>query len=115
MSDSIKFSGIDDACFGNEYFTFMSNPLPGAANDDVLSFDSPWRSSDSVNSPSHYTRGKQEVIDTIEEAIQDAPSPKEGMLQGQVLKYVLRLWLKNNPKQDAEKARWYLNRLIDSL
>ena len=26
---------------------------------------------DRVNSPSHYTRGKQEVIDTIEEAVQD--------------------------------------------
>ena len=50
-----------------------------------------------------------------EEAIQDAPSVKQGMLQAQVLKYLLRLWLKNNSKQDAEKARWYLNRLIDSL
>ena len=40
-----------------------------------------------VNSPSHYTRGKQEAIDIIEEAIDAAPSPKEGMLQAQVLKY----------------------------
>ena len=115
MSDSIKFGGVDDACFGNEYFTFMSNPLPGAANDDVLSFDNPWRVSDSVNSPAHYTRGKQEAIDTIEEAIQDAPSVKDGMLQAQVLKYLLRLWLKDNPGEDARKAQWYLNRLVHSL
>ncbi len=72
-------------------------------------------SNDAVNSPSHYTRGSQEAIDIIEEAIQDAPEVKAGMLQAQVLKYLLRLWLKDDPKQDAEKARWYLNRLIDSL
>ena len=93
---------------------FMSNPLPGAASDDVISF-SDYRKSDSVNSPAHYTRGSQEAIEIIEEAIQDAPSVKQGMLQAQVLKYLLRLWLKDNSKQDAEKARWYLNRLIDSL
>ena len=71
--------------------------------------------SDAVNSPAHYTRGTQEAIEIIEEAIQDAPTPKEGLLQAQALKYLLRLWLKDDPKQDAEKARWYLNRLIDSL
>ena len=93
---------------------FMSNPLPGAASPDVISFGD-YKKSDSVNSPAHYTRGSQEAIEIIEEAIQDAPSVKQGMLQGQVLKYLLRLWLKDNSRQDAEKARWYLNRLIDSL
>ena len=68
-----------------------------------------------VNSPAHYTRGKTEAIDIIEDAIQDAPSPKEGMLQAQVLKYMLRMWLKDKPLQDANKARWYLNRLISKL
>ena len=29
-----------------------------------------------VNSPAHYTRGTQEAIDIIEEAIQDAPNVK---------------------------------------
>ena len=68
-----------------------------------------------VDHPSHYTQGSQEAIDTIEEAITDAPSVKAGMLQAQVLKYMLRLWYKDNPTEDAKKARWYLNRLIDSL
>jgi hypothetical protein len=36
-------------------------------------------------------------------------------LQWQVLKYLDRLWLKGNPKQDAEKALWYLKRLIAKL
>lgn len=115
MSDSIKFSGIDDACFGYNDFAFMSNPLPGAAGPDILKFDNPYKLSDPVNSPSHYTRGSKEAIDIIEEAIQDAPDVKSGMLQAQVLKYLLRLWLKDNPEQDAKKAQWYLNRLVDSL
>lgn len=70
---------------------------------------------DMVNSPAHYTRGKQEAIEIIEEAIQDAPDIKAGMLQAQTLKYLLRLWLKGNSVQDSEKARWYLNRLIEHL
>ena len=70
---------------------------------------------DKVNSPSHYTAGKVEAINIIEEAIKDASNPVDGMLQGQVLKYMLRLWLKENPKQDAQKARWYLDRLIEKL
>ena len=68
-----------------------------------------------VNHPPHYTSGKQEAINIIEDAIRDAKDPVEGMLQAQVLKYMLRLWLKDNPKEDAQKARWYLSRLIEKL
>ena len=67
---------------------------------------------DRVNSPSHYTSGKVEVIEVIEDAIKDAPSTVFGMLQGQVLKYILRVWLKDNPIEDMKKARWYLDRMI---
>ena len=113
-----EYSKFEDWNTDGDYFKldspFMSNPLPGAASDDVIFFGD-YKKSDSVNSPAHYTRGSQEAIDIIEEAIQDAPSVKVGMLQAQSLKYLLRLWLKGNSKQDAEKARWYLNRLIDSL
>ena len=70
---------------------------------------------DEVNSPSHYTNGSQEAIDIIEDAIEPAPSVTAGFLQAQVLKYLLRVWLKNNPLQDLKKAQWYLTRLIDSL
>ena len=93
---------------------FMSNPLPGASNDDVISF-SDYKKSDNVNSPAHYTRGRVEAIEVIEDAIQDAPSPTEGALHSHVLKYLLRLWLKSNPLEDAKKAQWYLNRLIAKL
>ncbi len=68
---------------------------------------------DRVNSPSHYTSGKREVIDIIEDAVKDAPSSIYGMLQGQVLKYMLRVWLKDDPAEDMKKAQWYLTRLIE--
>jgi hypothetical protein len=84
----------------------------GSASDQIFH---PFGQKDMVNSPAHYTRGTQEVIDIIEESIQDAPDVKAGMLQAQALKYMLRLWLKGNAPQDAEKARWYLNRLIEHL
>jgi hypothetical protein len=70
---------------------------------------------DPVNSPSHYQYGKFEVIDILEEAVRLAPDPVKGSLQYQVLKYMLRLWGKENPLQDAKKSRWYLNRLIENM
>lgn len=70
---------------------------------------------DSVNSPYHYTRGKVEAIDIIEDAIKEAPTTMSGFLQGQVLKYMLRLWHKIDAKEDAQKAKWYLEKLISSL
>ncbi len=75
----------------------------------------PYIPDDRVNSPSHYTQGKQEVIVTIEEAIDGAPTIQAGMLQAQVLKYLLRVWYKDNPLEDLKKAQWYLNRLIEKL
>ena len=83
--------------------------------DNDGNFYHPEAQNDMVNSPAHYTRGTQEAIDIIEEAIQDAPDVKAGMLQAQALKYLLRLWLKGNAPQDSEKASWYLNRLIEHL
>ncbi len=70
---------------------------------------------DPVDHPEHYTAGKVEVIDILEQAVQDAPDPISGGLLWQTLKYLLRLWYKGNMLQDAKKARWYLNRLIERL
>ena len=94
--------------FKNEYDKYTSWQTPK----EFFELDN-YKKSDRVNSPAHYTRGSQEAIDIIEEAIQDAPSVQLGMLQAQVLKYLLRMWLKDNPLEDAKKARWYLTRLIE--
>jgi len=71
--------------------------------------------SDSVNHPLHYTAGKVEVIDVLEDWAQHAPTPVLGGLQWQVLKYLSRMWLKGNALTDARKSMWYLKRLIARL
>jgi hypothetical protein len=105
-----KFDGEIDF---NDYNFHAAEPISflGAWAEDSIEL----AAEDRVNSPSHYTRGTQEAIDIIEEAIDAAPSNKLGMLQAQVLKYLLRIWHKDNPAEDARKAQWYLNRLVDSL
>ena len=70
---------------------------------------------DLVNHPPHYTSGRVETIDFIEDCVQRAPDAVVGGLQWQVLKYMSRLWLKDSPALDAGKARFYLDRLISTL
>jgi|TARA_R110002126_G_scaffold254983_1_gene398067 hypothetical protein len=70
---------------------------------------------DLVNHPPHYTSGRVETIDFIEDCVQQAPDAVVGGLQWQVLKYMSRLWLKDSPALDAGKARFYLDRLIRTL
>ena len=111
---------MDSISFNDSVLKFPGIDKGDPAWDTYVDFDKArecitFGRTDMVNSPAHYTNGSQEAIDIIEEAIQEAPSMKQAYAQGQVLKYLLRLWLKDNPKEDAEKARWYLNRLIDSL
>ena len=84
-------------------------------NDAWLSIDGWTGQEDRVNSPSHYTSGKTEAIEIIEDAVSVAPTPQSGFLQGQVIKYLLRVWLKDNPLEDLKKAQWYLIRLIEKL
>ena len=70
---------------------------------------------DNVNHPAHYTSGKVETIEIIEDAVKHATSPTIAFLQGNAIKYLMRMWLKNDPKEDAKKARWYIDRLIEKL
>ena len=65
---------------------------------------------DNVNHPSHYTSGKIEVIDFIED--------KElGFHLGNAVKYISRAGRKNRDKivEDLQKAVWYINREIGRL
>ena len=60
-----------------------------------------------VSHPAHYTQGKIEVIDFIEDQ-------KMNYLEGNVIKYICRYKFKNGI-QDLGKAKWYLERLIKSM
>lgn len=65
---------------------------------------------DPINSPKHYTRGKIEVIDFIED---------QGLNyhKGNAIKYICRAGHKegNTEMQDISKAVWYLNREIERI
>ena len=65
---------------------------------------------DNVNHPAHYTDGKIEVIDFIEDK-------KLGYHLGNAVKYISRAGKKDPDKtaEDLRKAVWYLNRYIDRL
>jgi len=63
---------------------------------------------DQVNHPPHYKVGGIETIDFIEAKGLDYNL-------GNVVKYVTRADHKGNKLQDLEKARWYLDRAINSL
>lgn len=66
-----------------------------------------------VSHPSHYNRGKFEVIDIIEEFTKDL-SGIEATDTGNVIKYILR-WNHKNGLEDLEKAAWYLDHLINKI
>ena len=65
---------------------------------------------DPVNRPSHYTDGKIEVIDYIEDK-------KLGFCLGNAIKYISRAGKKNPDKEieDLLKAKWYIERRIKEL
>ena len=65
-----------------------------------------------INHPSHYTQGKYEVIDYIEDKL--SKEELQGYCVGNVLKYVSRFKHKNG-LEDLKKAEWYLNRLITNM
>ena len=65
---------------------------------------------DNVNHPAHYTDGKIEVIDFIEDK-------KLGFHLGNAVKYICRAGKKDPEKtiEDLQKAEWYLHRYIQKL
>ena len=66
--------------------------------------------SDMVNHPAHYTDGKIEVIDFIEDK-------KLNYHRGNAVKYICRAGKKDLDKEveDLQKAVWYINREIRRL
>jgi len=101
---------VDDSCEKiNEHQSSTKrinekhNILNGLTKTDTLK-----PQNDSVNHPSHYTDGKIEVIDFIEDK-------KLGYHLGNACKYICRCRLKNGGKdkvQDLRKAIWYIERQI---
>ena len=68
---------------------------------------------DPVNNPEHYNKGGIEAIDGIRSSMSDEEF--KGYLKGNCMKYLWRYNYKGKPKEDLEKSKWYLNRLIQEL
>ena len=67
---------------------------------------------DAVNSPKHYlTKNGIETIDVIS-AFTSELKGMDAVCTANILKYVCR-WSKKNGVEDLEKARWYLDYLIN--
>jgi hypothetical protein len=79
--------------------------------DEETTFDE-WESDqymhtkEAVNSPKHYTSGKYEVIDVIEDW-------DLNFRLANTVKYIARHKHKGKPLEDLEKALWYLQREVD--
>ena len=109
-------------------WTFFKSPVTDGlmTKEDFLSFDHQYKDDfrvrkfresmektvereaiEMVDHPKHYqSKHGVEVIDIIEEF-------GLGFLLGNVIKYVLRAGHKSNELEDLEKAKWYLERVID--
>jgi hypothetical protein len=66
---------------------------------------------DKVNHPKHYTHSKFETIDVIREW--GGKDQYDGFCWGNVIKYCSRYKHKNG-LEDLKKAKWYLEKLIES-
>ena len=68
--------------------------------------------SDMVNHPPHYNQHGVECIDAIKATTGDN---FKDYLKGNILKYLWRFDYKGKPREDLQKARWYLDKLIDEV
>ena len=69
---------------------------------------------DMVNSPAHYADSRIETIDYIVDVLGEFEAIS--YCHGNVIKYTgSRLWKKGNPIEDAKKARWYMDKMIELM
>lgn len=87
--------------------SYIENKIKIIEFDDIEDFKS---TNDPVDHPSHYTDGKIEVIDFIEDK-------KLGFHLGNAIKYIARAGKKDPNKtiEDIKKAIWYLERYLEVL
>jgi hypothetical protein len=78
---------------------------------DSKPFRDALRQYDDVLKPAHYNKGGVECIEALKASMSEEEF--KGYLKGNVEKYIWRYRYKGTPLKDLEKARWYLDRLID--
>lgn len=76
---------------------------------EIIDFEKDSIPEDMVNHPPHYNQKSIECIDAIESATDEG---FEYYLQGNIIKYLWRYRYKSGIV-DLQKAKWYLNKLIE--
>lgn len=75
-----------------------------------------FKESDAVNSPQHYTRGKFEVIEIIEQTVAGYDDPFVAHCVGTATKYINRAPYKHEtPLEDLRKAAKYIDFAIEHI
>ena len=67
---------------------------------------------DMVNNPPHYNQTGIECIHAISAATDKG---FKYYLQGNIMKYLWRFDYKDKPLEDLQKAKWYLDKLIEEV
>ena len=67
---------------------------------------------DMVNNPPHYNQTGIECIHAISAATDKG---FKYYLQGNIMKYLWRFDYKEKPLEDLQKAKWYLDKLIEEV
>lgn len=81
---------------------------------DPSEMEQPSLFEDMINSPSHYADSGIETIDYIVDVLGEYDAIH--YCHGNVLKYTgSRLWKKGKPIEDAKKAIWYLNKMVELM
>ena len=109
---------LDTVSLGESYSTYSAKGENGVwmvVEQDIsdLTFDTPSKEPDMVNSPAHYGNGSIECIEYIEDFL--TTEEFIGYLRGNIAKYLHRWRWKGKPMEDLKKARWYLDKLIQEV
>ncbi len=99
-----KNNGEDDKTVGD--YIQRSNPLS-----NLNLYEN--TTNDKVNHPPHYNKGTIETYDYIVDTL--GKFEAISYCQGNIIKYMTRMWHKGKPLEDAKKAEWYLKSMIDLL
>lgn len=67
---------------------------------------------DVINHPSHYTFSQIECIDAIKASL--SSDGFTSYLQGNIIKYLWR-WRYKNGNEDIDKAKWYMDKLEETV
>ena len=121
MSIPIGATHVFKTEYGQSYFMrkggldswYLHNPGDWVRQRDIDdSMVSPINS-DTVNSPTHYTKGDIECIDAIKSAVA-GKSGIEAVYVANVIKYLWRYEEKGGI-ESVKKADWYLKKLLEEL